>query len=315
MTMLRIRSFQKGADEEIYVRIFNAAFSDYDDMRSITLEEVRAIEDAPSFNLEGVLIGEWDGQVAGMVQAHVDKARKDKKGFIQHLSVLPEFRHKGIARELLRTSVSLLKDKGMKIASAWAQTNRSACTHLYASFGFKRVRTSSMMKRSLEQSTESKADMLTDFREARLSEEKEIALINYLDNETFKEHFNYRRMSVEETRYLLLKSPFWQYQKAWFALHEKQPIGYVVAGVDERLNREKGAKYGWILNIGVLKPYRQRDVGTNLMYRAMSHLREQGMEDALLYVDDENPTHAMKLYEKVGFKVHHKSGSYELELT
>ena len=97
-------------------------------------------------------------------------------------------------------------------------------------------------------------------------------------------------------------------------MHEKQPVGYVVAGVDERLNQEKSAKHGWILNIGVLKPYRQRDVGTSLMLRAMSHLKVQGMEDALLYVDDQNPTHAMKLYEKVGFQIHHKSASYELQV-
>ena len=312
--MLKTRPFRKGVDEEFYVRIFNAAFSDYYDMRSVTLEEVRTIANAPSFNLDGLLFGEWDGQVAGMVQAQVDKQREEKKGFIGHLSVLPEFRRKGIARELLKTAIAVLREDGMKIASAWAHTDRLVCTHLYESFGFKRVRTSSLMKRSLNDSSIMEEKEPTNLREARLTEDEEIALINRLDNEAFKEHFNHRPMTVEETRYSLLKSPFWQHQKVWFAMLEKQPIGYVVAGVDERLNQEKSAKHGWILNIGVLKPYRQRDVGTSLMFRAMSYLKAQGMEDALLYVDDQNPTHAIKLYEKVGFQIHHKSTSYELLL-
>lgn len=311
---MKIRPFRKGVDEEFYVRIFNAAFSDYDDMRSVTLEEVRTIADAPSFNLDGLLFGEWDGQVAGMVQAQVEKQREEKKGFIGKLSVLPEFRRKRIARELLKTAIAVLREDGMKIASTWAQTDRLVCTYLYESFGFKRVRTSSLMKRSLDDSSIMEEKEPTNLREAQLTEYEEIALINRLDNEAFKEHFNYRPVTVEETRCLLLKSPFWQHQKVWFAMHEKQPIGYVVAGVDERLNREKSAKHGWILNIGVLKPYRQRDVGTSLMLRAMSHLKAQGMEDALLYVDDQNPTHAIKLYEKVGFQIYHKSNSYELVL-
>jgi ribosomal protein S18 acetylase RimI-like enzyme len=50
------------------------------------------------------------------------------------------------------------------------------------------------------------------------------------------------------------------------------------------------------------------------MLQAMRYLRSQGMDNALLYVDDQNPTCAIKLYEKVGFKVYHKSAVYELQL-
>lgn len=95
--MLKIRPFRKGVDEEIYVSIYNSAFSDYDDLRSVTLQEVQALEKAPSYNLDGLLIAEWDGQTAGMVQALVDEFREEKKGFIQSLAVLPEFRNRGIA--------------------------------------------------------------------------------------------------------------------------------------------------------------------------------------------------------------------------
>ena len=38
--MLNIRSFVKERDEETFVKIFNACFADYDDIRNMTLEEI-----------------------------------------------------------------------------------------------------------------------------------------------------------------------------------------------------------------------------------------------------------------------------------
>jgi mycothiol synthase len=314
--LLTIRPFRKGFDEEIYVRIFNAAFSDYDDVRSVTLQEARTLEDAPSYNLDGLLIAEWNGKAVGMVQAFVDKFREEKKGFIQSLAVLPEFRHRGIARKLVSKAIARFKERGMKVASAWAQTDRIACVHLYESFGFVCVRATSLMKGSL-------ADIPSDMeetespslREARIREDEDIALINKLDNEAFREHFNYRPVTVEETRYMLLEMPWYQHKKAWFTVIDNKPVGYVVAGIDVGLNKEKRVRCGWILDIGVLKPYRRRGVGSTLMLQAMRYLKSKRIENALLYVDDQNPTCAIKLYEKVGFEVYHKSAVYELLLS
>lgn len=314
--MLTIRPFRKGFDEEIYVRIFNAAFSDYDDIRSVTLQEARTLEDAPSYNLDGLLIAEWNGKAVGMVQAFVDKFREEKKGFIQSLAVLPEFRHRGIARKLVSKAIARFKERGMKMASAWAQTDRIACVHLYESFGFVCVRATSLMKGSLADIPSDKEETeSTSLREARIREDEDIALINKLDNEAFREHFNYRPVTIEETRYMLLEMPWYQHKKAWFTVIDNKPVGYVVAGIDVGLNKEKRVRCGWVLDIGVLKPYRRRGVGSTLMLQAMRYLKSKRMENALLYVDDQNPTCAIKLYEKVGFEVYHKSGVYELLLS
>jgi ribosomal protein S18 acetylase RimI-like enzyme len=155
----------------------------------------------------------------------------------------------------------------------------------------------------------------TSLREARIREDEDIALINKLDNEAFREHFNYRPVTVEETRYMLLEMPWYQHKKAWFTVIDNKPVGYVVAGIDVGLNKEKRVRCGWVLDIGVLKPYRRRGVGSTLMLQAMRYLKSKRMENALLYVDDQNPTCAIKLYEKVGFEVYHKSAVYELLLS
>ncbi|MGF3572791.1 MAG: GNAT family N-acetyltransferase [Candidatus Bathyarchaeia archaeon] len=313
--MLEIRPFRKGFDEELFVGIFNACFGDYDAIRAMTIEEMKKMEESPVFSAEGIFIAEWNGEIAGMVNAYIDKLREERKGFIQSLGVLPRFRGKGAAKKLVEKALESLKMRGMEIAETWAQTDRDACIHIFESFGFKKVRTTSMMKRNLENIIFNIGENMTvTIRDAKLTGEEDIKLLNRLDNETFKEHFNFRPRTIEETKYAILENPWFQRQKWFFALLGNQPVGYAGVGVDERLNKEKSVKWGWILDIGVLKPFRRKGIGKRLMLHGMQLLKSFGMEDALLYVDDLNPTNAIKLYESLGFKVLRKNIVYQLSL-
>jgi ribosomal protein S18 acetylase RimI-like enzyme len=65
------------------------------------------------------------------------------------------------------------------------------------------------------------------------------------------------------------------------------------------------------LDIGVLKPHRRKGIGTRLMLHGMNLLNAKGMTVAMLAVDDWNVTKAMRLYQKVGFKVAKKDVAYE----
>lgn len=212
------------------------------------------------------------------------------------------------------TAIESLKNRGMEVVGAWAQTDRTACVHLYESLGFKRVRTSSLMKKGLTEKSEIEVNEAVTLREAKLNDDQDVALINRLDNEAFREHFNYRPITLEETKYMLFEMPWYKHRKAWFAALASQPVGYVIAGIDVELNREKHTKYGWILDIGILKPFRRQKIGSTLMHSAIRYLRSLEMENALLYVDNQNPTGAIKLYERAGFEMFYSNAVYELQL-
>jgi len=313
--MLKIRPFKKGFDEEAYVSIYNAAFGDYEDIRSITVEEMKKMEKAPSFSQEGMFIAEWNGETAGMVSAYIDKLREEKKGFVQNLGILPKFRRKGIAAKLLETALESLKKRGMTVAETWAQTDRKGCMHLFEKFGFKQARITSIMIGNLDSiPDEKRKDKQLTIRNMQMREEKEIELLNKLDNESFKEHFNYRPRTIEETKYVLFEMPWFTVQKWFFAILNQQPVGYSGIAIDEGLNKEKNLKWGLIADIGVLKLYRRIGIGTRLMLHMMQELKDLGMKEAFLYVDDMNPTGAIKLYEKLGFKTLRKSILYQLPL-
>jgi len=313
--LLRIRSYVKGTDDEAYVEIFNACFNDYDDIRRLSIEDLKKTQEAPNYSSEGLLIAELDGVAVGMVDAYLDPLREEPKGFIQSLGVLPRFRRRGIGKELVRRAIESLRARRMKTANAWAQTDRGSCINLYRSFGFREIRAFSMMKSdlaSIPSELGEKKDVT--IRNADLGSDGDIQLLNRLDNEAFREHFNFRLRTLDETRYMLFEMPWFKGQKWFFAEEAGNTVGFLGTGIDFGLNEEKNLRWGWILDIGVLKPERRQGVGARLMLHGMRVLKDAGMRNAMLYVDDMNPTGAIKLYEKVGFTVAKRNLTLELKL-
>lgn len=64
--MLTIRSFIQGKDEEVWLKIFNAAYKEYDDFRPSTMEDMEKFEKSPNFDATGRFIAEWNGEPVGV---------------------------------------------------------------------------------------------------------------------------------------------------------------------------------------------------------------------------------------------------------
>jgi len=310
--LLKTRRFAQGRDEEDWVKVWNAAYKEYDDIRQITVDEFKIYEKAPEFDSEGRFIVELDERPVGIIHAYVDKLRKEKKGFIRSFGIVPEFRGKGLEEKLVETALKELKTRDMKIIQAWARYVRKDRIRLWETLGFKLVRKFSLMKRDLAEIPSSISEnQEVKLKSLRRDSDEDVKMLNWLDNECFTEHFNFRRGTVEETTYFLRKDPFFRDQDWFFAVLKKEYVGYVGVGIDEKYNVERNVKCGWILDIGVLKPYRRRGIGTRLMLQGMDILKDKGMTTTMLGVDDSNVTKAMELYEKVGFHVEKKDLTYE----
>ncbi len=310
--MLKTRRFVHGRDEEDWVHVWNAAYKEYDDLRQITVDEFKVAEKAPEFDPKGRFIVELDDQPVGIIHAHVDRLRKEKKSFIRSFGIIPEFRGRGIEEELVEIALNELKSRGMEVVQAWARDTRKDRIRLWEKLGFKLVRKFSLMKRDLDVSPSGIGENKeVTLKPLRRDSDEDVKMLNWLGNECFKEHFNYRHGTVEETKYFLRKDPFFKDQDWFFATLEGKHIGYIGIGIDEKFNAERNMKTGWVLDIGVLKTYRRKNIGTRLMLQGMETLKVKGMTTAMLGVDDWNVTKAMKLYEKVGFKVTKKDLTYE----
>jgi len=182
---------------------------------------------------------------------------------------------------------------------------------LLESMGFERVRVSSLMKMSVEDIPSGIGENRdVQLRRLRKGSLEDLRLLTWLTNEAFKEHYNWRPLTVEELQYFMEQEPHFREQEHVFILLGEKPIGFVDVGIDQKYNKERNTRIGWILSIGVLKQNRLNGIGTRLMIEGMKLLKTMGMTEAMLGVDDQNPTKAIKLYEKVGFSVVRKDVAY-----
>ena len=311
---MNIRRLVMGEDEPVLVEVLNAAHKDSSDWRAITLEEFLQTEQAPGFDFGARFVAELDGKPAGLVMAHVEKEGEDQKGVIR-LGVVPEFRGRGVEQLLVETGLSDLQGRGVRTASVWVEGHRKDQRELLERLGFKPIRVFSNMAMDLTDVSHNIGEnRQVLIRPLEKSSEQDIELVNRLYNECFGEHFGYRPATLEETRHQILDSTFVGLKEFFFAMLDGESVGYLGVGIDEQYNLEKNVKAGEILTIGVLPAHRRRGIGTRLVLHCLETLRIRGMIIAEVGVDDNNPTGAVGLYERVGFTVATKASIYERKI-
>jgi len=301
-----------GKDEADWVKVRNAVYRQHPTFVQITAEDLRKVEKDPEFDSEGRFIVEVNNNPVGLVHAHVDKFREEKKGFVQMLAVVPEFRGQGIEERLADTAMTELQNRGMKVVQSIVEGDLQEDVRVWKKLGFRLVRRGSIMTRRLDEiKSDVGENMEVVLEPLQKDVDEDLELLNQLINESFKEHFNWRPTPLKSTVYLVREDFSWKTQGWFFALLEGKHVGFVGATIGELDNRAKNVKRGWILSIGVLKPYRRTGIGTRLILHGMNFLKAKGMTTAMLGVDDSNVTKAKQLYVNVGFREVWNQSFYE----
>lgn len=123
------------------------------------------------------------------------------------------------------------------------------------------------------------------------------------DVEAFRDHWD--AAAQEESDFVQwfaepeIDTSLWQV--AWDG---DEVAGLVVNGIYPRENEQLGLRIGWLDGVATRRPWRKRGLASALIARSMAVLRERGMEIAALGVDTENPTGALRVYERFGFRPH-----------
>lgn len=303
--VVSVRRFVKGVDEPAWVELLNAEYRDYVSWwRGTSAEEMLEFEKQPGFDFEGRFIAEVDGKPVGLIHAHVEKSGEDKRGFIRDLCVLPAFRDGVVEARLLEVAASEFRKRGVGSMRAWTGVDRVDRIGFLEKSSFKFSNRTMDMRISLADAPANLGENLdVAIRQLRSDVNRDVEVLNWLDNECFKADPLHVSHTVEETRKALLEDPVLGWREVFFAVLDGKDVGYIGVGIDERYNVEHGVKTGYVNGIGVLPAFRRRGMGTRLLLHGLKRLKDKGMTSASLDTEDTNPTRAMTLYEKVGFKV------------
>jgi len=228
--------------------------------------------------------------------------------------VRPEFRRRGIGRSLLRRSEARLReiaahkaDAGGRAFGSWILDNEGGAAPLLLSEGYEAVRFGFGMRRPTLDDLPEVA--LPDGLEVRPVRPQDHRAIFDADNEAFRDSWGHGEATDEDfiAAYARpdLDTALWRV--AWDG---REVAGSVIVEIARMENETFGLRRGWLERVSVRRPWRRRGLASALIVSALAGLRDAGMKDAMLGVDSENQTGALRLYESLGFIVRDHMTTY-----
>jgi GNAT superfamily N-acetyltransferase len=259
----------------------------------------------PDRDLQGL---ELDGRLIGLAR----HSWRDRPAVVNHrleVFVHPDHRRQGHGSRLLAWAEARARDSAMEPhaldpakphqVGGNGPDNVPGVDGFAAARGFAPYRFHFEMRRPL-------ADPIPDVPlpaglEIRPATPDQFRAIYDADEEAFRDHWDHAE-PVEGDYERFVGDPdldptLWQI--AWDG---DEIAGLIINTIYERENELEGVLLGWLDSVATRRPWRGRGLAGALIVRSMTALRVRGMTEAGLGVDAENPSGALRLYEKFGFR-------------
>lgn len=248
-----------------------------------------------------------DGSLGGSVtlqeRLHAAAARRVFVWGTTH----PALRGEGIGTALLRWAVgrgeeilAAQRDDLPGLLEAFKEVRLADAVALHEAAGFRPARWYFDMRRDLREPLAPMPD-LGDLAvrpyDPGLAEQVRLA-----HNEAFADHWGSEPQTAEVWGRAFVGDPFFRGDLSFVVLAGDEIAGYTVNYVAEPDWEATGIREGWVGQLGVRRPWRKRGLATALLLRSMRAFAEAGLDAAILSVDTSNPTGAVGIYERVGFR-------------
>ncbi len=258
-----------------------------------------------------------DGSLAASIMVHERLAGTAARRVFLWGVTHPDRRRRGIGTTILGWGVARADeilaasaDRRPGLVEAFRDERIRDAVALHEDAGFRPVRWYVDMRRDLREAIPAAPDLgglrirgygaaATDAQPpgARWAERVRLA-----HNEAFADHWGSEPIAVDVWARDFVGDPSFRGDLSFVALAGDEVAGYTVNYVAEADWLATGIREGWVGQLGVRRPWRGRGVATALLVRSMEAFRAAGLEAAILGVDVENPTGALGVYERVGFR-------------
>ena len=307
---LVFRGFRGEVDYPAMLAVIEASKEADDIERTDSIEEI-----AHNYNhlhncdpYQDMVFAEVEGEVAGYGRVWWNQTVDGKWLYNSFASLAPRWRRKGIRRAMLHHNECRLREiaaghpqDGERWLGAWASEGEEHWESVLIDAGYRAVRHGFEMVRP---DLESIPDLpLPAGLEVRPALPDHYRTIFDAAKEAFRDSWEYSDDWFSEEDYRgWQEEPTFQPELWQVAWDNGQVAGMVLNFVRHDENEEYKRKRGYTETICVRRPWRRQGLARALIARSFEVLKGQGMTEAALGVDTENPSGALRLYESMGFR-------------
>jgi len=261
---------------------------------------------------------EIDGEPVALVERNWVDTNDGLREYRINGVVLPKWQRRGIGTVLLehnmkRThefSATHVTDRP-RVVGSWSMDRQVGREALMRQNGFDQARWFFDMTRDLSEPIPEVP--LPDGLEIRPVTMDDIRQIWKADVEAFKDHWGGFDDSDEHLQ-SWIESPTFDPTLWVIAWDGDEVAAGNVNAIHPEENAALGLQRGWLHSVFTRRPWRKRGLANALIARSLVLIRERGMDFAVLGVDADNPTGALGLYERNGFKVSERSTAWRKSL-
>ena len=257
-----------------------------------------------------------DGEIVGYGRVTWYQELSDKRLYSIVAFLSPEWRGRGLWRTMLRAcetragEIAATHPAGVRrILQAWGSEPEVDWPALLLSEGYREVRHFWDMIRPIG------AD-LPDVRlpaglEVRPVRPEHLRAIWEAQREVAPDHWQYIEDDWTEGKFEEWREANVSGTALWqVAWDGSEVAGMVLASIDEEANNKLGRKRGNTEHVFVRRLWRRRGLAAALIGRALAALKAEGMDEAYLGVDEENPSGAMGHYRRLGYEARRQDTWY-----
>ena len=274
-----------------------------------TLEDLQREFDDPWSQLEVDSLAAFapDGLLAGYARTFQNPQPEDEVRCYLAVEVHPSVRADGLEDALLnwaeergRQRLALAAGDTSHVLRSGIQDTQTRRQAQLQQRGFSIVRYFYRMQRDLNESIPAvklPTDLALRAYTPDLGEAVHAAL-----NEAFRDHWSFDPVTAEDWQQFFVSRSSFRPDLTYVVMDGAEVAGFSFNGVSTEENARRHTSEGWVEVLGVRRPWRKRGVATALLCASMHAFKAEGLQHAMLGVDSENPTGALRVYEHVGFR-------------